>query len=365
MKVAIVHDWLVTNAGAEKVLKEILACYPHADIFSLVDFLDEQERREILQGKKSTTSFVQNLPLAQKHFRNYLPLFPKAIESLDLCAYDLILSSSWAVAKGVKKEIYQCHICYCHTPIRYAWDLYEEYTASLKQPKKFLVEKTLSAIREWDIATLDRVDYFIANSNFVKERIERLYKREAVVIYPPVDTKKFTLYEAKEEFYLTASRLVPYKKTKLIVEAFNKMPEKKLVVIGAGEEYEVIQKIAGKNITVLGYCDDHIMVDTMQRAKAFVYAAVEDFGIVPIEAQACGTPVIALNEGGTAETVVDGLNGIHFKKQSKEDIISAVQRFESLEFDTKKVSQSTQSFSKKRFKQGMMEFINLKMTDYK
>ena len=365
MRVAIVHDWLVTNAGAEKVLKEIVAIYPNADIFSLVDFLSDSQRKEIINGKTVTTSFLQHLPLAKTHFRNYLPFFPKAIESLDLNGYDLIISSSWAVAKGVKKTDEQKHICYCHTPIRYAWDLYDEYVSSLTQPKKFMVEKTLQYIKKWDLESLDRVDYFIANSNFVKERIERLYKREAIVIYPPVDTKKFTLYEAKEEFYLTASRLVPYKKTKLIVEAFNEMPEKKLVVIGAGEEYEVIQKIAGKNITVLGYCDDHIMVDTMQRAKAFVYAAVEDFGIGPIEAQACGTPVIALNEGGTAETVVDGLNGIHFKKQSKEDIISAVQRFESLEFDTKEVSQSTHSFSKKRFKQEMMEFVNLKITEQK
>jgi len=365
LRVAIVHDWLVTNAGAEKVLKEIVAIYPNADIFSLVDFLSDSQRKEIINDKTVTTSFLQHLPLAKTHFRNYLLFFPKAIESLDLNGYDLIISSSWAVAKGVQKTDEQKHICYCHTPIRYAWDLYDDYVSSLTQPKKIMVEKTLQYIRKWDLESLDRIDYFIANSNFVKERIERLYKREAVVIYPPVDTKKFTLYEAKEEFYLTASRLVPYKKTKLIVEAFNEMPDKKLVVIGAGEEFEDIQKIAGKNITVLGYCDDHIMVDTMQRAKAFVYAAVEDFGIVPIEAQACGTPVIALNEGGTAETVVDGLNGIHFKKQNKEDIISAVQRFESLEFDTKKVSQSTQSFSKKRFKQGMMEFINLKMTDYK
>ncbi len=364
-KVAIVHDWLVTNAGAEKVLKAILEIYSDVDVFSLVDFLDEKERDVILNGKYAKTSFIQKLPFAKKHFRNYLPLFPKAIESFDLSDYDLIISSSWAVAKGVKKTDKQLHICYSHTPIRYAWDLYEEYTANLSQPKKFFVQQTLKYIRKWDLATVDRVDYFIANSKFVQERIKQTYNRDAKVIYPPVDVERFSLHRQKEEFYLTASRLVPYKKTKLIVEAFNVIPDKKLVVIGAGEEFKDIQKIAGKNITVLGYCDDHIMVDTMQRAKAFIYAAVEDFGIVPIEAMACGTPVIALNDGGTAETVVDGVNGVHFKKQNKEDIISAVQRFETLEFDAKKVSQSTQSFSKKRFKQEMMEFINLKMTDHK
>ena len=360
MKVAIVHDWLVTNAGAEKVLEEILACYPHADIFSLVDFLDEQERREILQGKKSTTSFVQNLPLAQKHFRHYLPLFPKAIESLDLRAYDLILSSSWAVAKGVKKETHQCHICYCHTPIRYAWDLYEEYTASLKQPKKFLVEKTLSAIREWDIATLDRVDYFVANSAFVQERIARTYKRGAALIYPPVDTKKFTLCEVKEDFYLTASRLVPYKKTKLIVEAFNEMPDKKLVVIGSGEEHEAIKAIAAKNISVLGYQEDTVLLEYMQKAQAFVYAAIEDFGIVLVEAMACGTPVVALGVGGTAESVVDGVSGVHFLKQTKESIVKALDRFESITFDYKAISCYAQEFSREKFQKKYKDFVSSK-----
>jgi len=177
------------------------------------------------------------------------------------------------------------------------------------------------------------VDFFIANSKFVQKRIKKTYGRDSTVIYPPVDVDKFNLCTQKEDFYITASRLVPYKKTKLIVEAFNKMPDKKLVVIGAGEEFEDIQKIAGKNITVLGYCDEEIMVATMQRAKAFVYAAVEDFGIVPVEAQACGTPVIALDDGGTAETVVDGVNGIHFETQCVEDIVNAVERFESLKFD--------------------------------
>ncbi|WP_297431510.1 glycosyltransferase [Sulfurimonas sp.] len=363
MKIAIVHDWLVTNAGAEKVLKAILDIYPNADVFSLVDFLDEKERNIVLSGKYAKTSFIQKLPFAKKHFRNYLPLFPKAIESFDLSNYDLIISSSWAVAKGVKKSVkqQQLHICYCHTPIRYAWDLYDEYTSNLSQPKKFLVQQTLKYIRKWDLATVYRVDYFIANSKFVQKRIKKIYNKDAKVIYPPVDIEKFSLYKQKEEFYLTASRLVPYKKTKLIVEAFNTMSDKKLVVIGAGEELEDIQKIAGKNITVLGYCDDHIMVDFMQRAKAFVYAAVEDFGIVPIEAMACGTPVIALNDGGTAETVVDELNGVHFKNQRVEDIVNAVERFESLKFDAYSIAKSAESYATIRFKQEMKDFVSSKL----
>jgi len=361
MKVAIVHDWLVTNAGAEKVLKEIVTLYPHADIFSLVDFLSDEDRDIIISGKEVETSLIQKLPLAKKHFRNYLPLFPRAIESLDVSHYDLVLSSSWAVAKGIKTTAKQLHICYCYTPIRYAWDLYDEYTSNLKQPKKFLVQKSLSYIRKWDIATLDRVDYFIADSKFIQERINRTYKRESTVIYPPVDVDKFTLSEHKKDFYLVASRLVPYKKTKLIVEAFNQMPDKKLVVIGKGEEYETIKSIAKENIVVLGYQSDEVLVEHMQKAKAFVYAAVEDFGIVPIEAMACGTPVIALKEGGTKETVIDTVTGVHFEEQSTQSIIDAVHTFETLSFNASFISDYAKKFSISNFHNTFKHFVENKI----
>jgi glycosyltransferase involved in cell wall biosynthesis len=361
MKVAIVHDWLVTNAGAEKVLRAILDIYPDADIFSLVDFLNDRDREIVLNGKYAQTSFIQKLPFAKKHFRNYLPLFPKAIESLDASEYDIIISSSWAVAKGIKKNKKQLHICYCHTPIRYAWDLYEEYTSSLKQPKKFIVQKTLEYIRRWDVKTLERVDYFIANSSHVKERIKRIYKRDATVIYPPVDMTRFCLNETKKEYYLTASRLVPYKKTKLIVEAFNNMPDKKLIVIGAGEEYKNIQTIAKSNIALMGYQDDNTLIQHMQNARAFIYAAVEDFGIVPIEAMACGTPVIALNEGGTAETVIDGVNGVHFNQQNVYDICTAIKKFETLNFHPKEIRKSVLQYTsfKEKFKDAIESYITI------
>lgn len=360
MRLAIVHDWLVINAGAEKVLKEIIGIYPDADIFSLVDFLTSKQRDEVLNGKFSITSFIQKLPFAKTHFRNYLPLFSKAIESFNFDGYDLIISSSWAVAKGVKKIDKQLHICYCHTPIRYAWDLYDEYISNLSQPKKFIVQKTLQRLRQWDIDTLDRVDYFIANSQFVANRIRKTYDRDAKIIYPPVDDTQFDIYEAKESFYVTASRLVPYKKTRLIVEAFNEMPDIKLVVIGYGEEYDYIKQIAKDNIAVLGYQDNEVLVQNMQKAKAFVYAAIEDFGIVPIEAMACGTPVIALNDGGTAETVIDGINGIHFNTQSKESIIDAVKRFESKSFSPLEVRKTTKKYTnfKKEFKAFVDDKIN-------
>ena len=355
MKTAIVHDWLVTNAGAEKVLRSIVNLYPDADIFSLVDFLSEDERDTIIDGKRVQTSFIQSLPFAKKQFRNYLPLFPKAIERFDLSSYDLIISSSWAVAKGIKKHKGQLHISYCHTPIRYAWDLYEEYTNDLPWLKKILVQNILKYIRKWDMETLDRVDYFIANSKFVQERIQRIYNRDSIVIYPPVDIGSFALCESKEDFYFTASRLVPYKKTKLIVEAFNHMPDRSLLVIGSGEELESIQKIAKSNIKILGYQSDDTLIETMQKAKAFVYAAVEDFGIIPIEAMSCGTPVITLNKGGTKETIVDKVTGIHFDEQDTASIIDAIEKFEKIDFDPYKIRQEAMKYT--HFEEELRTFI--------
>jgi len=361
LKVAIVHDWLVTDAGAEKVLMNIVSLYPNADIFSIVDFLDSKDRSKIIKGKSVKTSFIQKLPFSKKHFRNYLPFFPFAVESFDLSNYNLIISSSWAFAKGIKVNSNQLHICYCYTPIRYAWDLYDEYTSNLKGIKKFLVKLSLKYIRKWDIKTLNRVDYFIADSFFVSERIKNTYTRESIVIYPPVDTNSFVLKEEKKDFYLTASRLVPYKKTKLIVEAFNLMPNKKLIVIGEGEEYNAIKKIAKSNISVLGYQDTKELIKYMQNAKAFVYAAIEDFGIVPIEAMSCGTPVIGLNKGGTAETIKNELNGIHFEKQTREDIIKAINKFESIKFDYKNIAKLTERYSEKIFKNEFKKFVDSKL----
>jgi glycosyltransferase involved in cell wall biosynthesis len=357
MKVAIVPDWLTVDGGAEKVLRAIVELYPQADIFTLVDFLSESERESILMGKSTTTSFLQKLPLAKKQFRNYLPLFPKAIESLDLRGYDLIISSSWAVAKGIKKDSKQLHICYCHTPIRYAWDMYETYTEDLPPIKKQLVQATLSYIRKWDIATLDRVDYFVANSTFIKHRILDTYHDNSIVIHPPVDVENYTLFEEKEDFYVTASRLVPYKKTKLIVEAFNKSG-KKLVVLGTGEELEAIQKIAKENVEVLGFVEKDIMISYMQRAKAFVYAALEDFGIVPIEALSCGTPVIAYGKGGVRDSVIHDSHGVLFDEQSIASLNSAIEYFEKLSFDYKTISNYAKIFSKKRFQDEFKSFVN-------
>lgn len=358
MKVALIHDWLVTNAGAEKVLRQILECFPDADVFSLVDFLDDMQKEEVLMGKEVTTSFVQNLPFAKKYFRNYLPLFPMAIERFDLSGYELIISSSWAFAKGIKKPKNALHVSYCHTPIRYAWDLYDEYTLNLPQPKKYIVQKTLKYIRKWDVKA--SVDFFIANSNFVARRIKKTYNKNSHVIYPPVDTDKFGLHVEKKEYYLTASRLVGYKKTALIVEAFNelKLP---LVVIGGGEELEHIKQIANENIQILGYQKDSVLIKYMQEAKCFVYMALEDFGIVPLEALSCGTPVIALGSGGTYESIIDEVVGLHVKEQTKQSLIKTIKKFETnkISFNPHKLRVYAKKFSKQRFKEQIKEYFEV------
>lgn len=338
MKIAVVHDWLVVYGGAEKVLEQILNIYPEADLFALVDFLDE-DKRDFIKDKKVKTSFIQRLPKAKTKYRNYLPLMPLAIEQLDLSKYDLIISSSYCVAKGIITSPNQVHISYVHSPIRYAWDLQHQYLKEAgltKGLKGWLAKIILHYMRIWDTRTSNGVDYFIANSKFIAKRIWKCYRREADVIYPPVDVEAFEYCDQKEDFYLTASRMVPYKKMDLIVEAFTQMPDKKLIVIGTGPDFNKIQKIAQghDNIKLMGYQPFSVLKEHMQKAKAFVFAAEEDFGITPVEAQACGTPVIAYGKGGALETVrglevKDNPTGVFFYKQNEESLIKAISYFEN------------------------------------
>lgn len=332
-RVAIVHDWLVTYAGAERVLEQMIACFPQADIFSLVDFVED---RKFLQGKRATTSFIQRLPLARKKYRAYLPLMPLAIEQLDLSAYDLVISSSHAVAKGVLTGPDQVHISYVHSPIRYAWDLQHQYLAQsnlTRGLRSIMARVILHYIRNWDCRTANSVDHFVANSQFIARRIKKVYQRQADVIFPPVDVQSFVIGEQKEDFYLTASRMVPYKKIDLIVEAFSRMPGKRLVVIGDGPEMKSIRAKAGPNVEILGYQPFAVLHDHMRRAKAFVFAAEEDFGIAPVEAQACGTPVIAFGKGGVLETVRElgqpHPTGLFFREQTVPAVVAAVREFEA------------------------------------
>lgn len=374
MKIAIVADWLTTYAGSERVLEQMIACFPQADVFAVVDFVPKAERG-FLQGKRPHTTFIQKLPGARKYARHYLPLMPLAIEQLDLSAYDLILSSSHAIAKGVIVGPDQLHISYVHSPIRYAWDLQHQY---LKESglesglKSWLVRVLLHRIRLWDQRTQYGVDEFIANSGFIARRIHRVYGRSATVIYPPVDVAAFALHTAKEDFYLAASRLVPYKRMDLIVEAFSQMPDKKLVLIGDGPDMEKIRAKAGGNVTVMGYQPFSVLKDHMQRARAFVFAAEEDFGIAPVEAQACGTPVIAFGKGGALETVrglgvVDtNPTGIFFAEQTAAAITAAVAEFEqnATAFDPAAIRQHAEEFSIAHFKDAYCSFVLSKMVQW-
>ncbi|MDE1184671.1 glycosyltransferase family 4 protein [Paraburkholderia sp.] len=332
MKVAIVHDWLVAPGGAEKVLEQIIQCFPDADLFSLVDFLED---RTPVCGKPVATSFIQHLPFARRRYRAYLPLMPLAVEQFDLSSYDLIITSSYAVAKGVLVGPDQTHVSYVHSPMRYAWDLQHQYLREARLtrgPKSWLVRCLLHYLRGWDSRSANGVDRLIANSHFVARRIMKTYRRDAAVVCPPVDVHKFDVCAYKDDFYLTASRLVPYKRIDLIVEAFTATPHRKLIVIGDGPEMATVRAKAGPNVTILGYQPFAVLKEHMQRAKAFVFAAEEDFGIVALEAQACGTPVIAYGKGGALETVIPlgepQPTGVYFARQSVAAVMDAVDRFE-------------------------------------
>ncbi len=352
-KVALVHEWLVDHSGSEKVLEQMLLVFPEADLFSLVEFLPD-DLKPFIRHKKVSTSFIQKLPFARKHYRSYLPLMPLAVEQLNVSAYDIVISNSHAVTKGVITRSDQLHLCYCHSPVRYAWDLYQQYLgeAGLRRGLRGAAAKLLlHYLRLWDLGTVNRIDHFMANSHYIARRIHKVYRRSATVVYPPVDTDGFTLQVAKEDFYFTASRMVPYKRIDLIVRAFARMPDKRLIVIGDGTEMEKVRAAAGPNVTLLGFQPFAVLKDHLQRARAFVFAAEEDFGIIPVEAQACGTPVIAYGRGGSLETVVNEKTGIFFSEQTESSIIAAVNRFEHLEetFSPSQIRHHAEAFSEQAF----------------
>jgi glycosyltransferase involved in cell wall biosynthesis len=368
MKKALIHDWYYINGGAEKVIHSINNIWNDFEHFALVDFLNADDRNFILNGKKVNTSFIQNLPTAKSNHRKFLQLFPYAIEQFNLQDFDLILSSSASIAKGVLTSQNQLHICYCHSPMRYAWDLYHQYLQDSKLDKGLkglYAKKVLHKIRIWDYINSQRVDHFIANSNYIAKRIYKIYKRESKVIYPPVDVENFSLVKTKEDFYVTASRMVPYKKIKIIVEAFNQMPNKKLIVLGDGPEFNSIKKSIKPNIELLGFVNSTSLKNYLQKAKAFVFAAEEDFGIIPVEAQACGTPIIGFNRGGLRETVINNKTGVLFEKQTTKSIIDAVNYFETLSLSSDEIRENAERFSKQRFEKELFNFVNQKYEEFK
>lgn len=361
MKTALVCDWLTTMGGGEKVLSAILELYP-SPIFTLIC-----DRKNLIgtpfSEQEIHTSFIERLPFSKKWFRNYLPLFPLAVEQWNVKHFDIVISSSHCVAKGVITGVDQLHICYCHTPVRYGWDLYNTYLQEKNLQSGFrgaISKVILHYLRMWDSLSSNRVDVYVANSHYVAKRIFKIYGKKATVIYPPVDTDFFRLHPKKEDYYLTASRMVPYKRMDVIVEAFSQMPKKRLVVIGDGSERKKNQAKGGKNIEFLGRVSDDKLCHYLQRARAFLFAGVEDFGILPVEAMSSGTPVIAYNRGGVKETVVENKTGLFFEEQNVPSIVQAVLAFERKEeaFIPLKIRDHALSFSKKRFQEEFQAFVN-------
>lgn len=372
VKISLVHEWLLSYAGSEQVSAQILKSYPQAELYSVVDFLTQEQRANFL-NKKAITTFIQSLPRAKKHYQKYLPLMPFAIEQLDVSDSDIIISSAHSVAKGVITGPDQLHISYVHSPIRYAWDLQHQY---LKESgldrgiKGWLAKWLLHKMRIWDCRTANGVDHFIANSQFIARRINKVYRRHADVIYPPVAVKDFELVSEKDDYYLTASRMVPYKRIDLIVEAFSSMPEKKLIVIGDGPEMKKIKSRAGKNVIIMGYQPFNVLREHMQKAKAFVFAAEEDFGIIPVEAQACGTPVIAFGKGGVLETVIpmeyNDPTGVFFAEQNTKSLIAAVELFDRNihNFSPAACRKNAERFSQERFDREIKSYVETKWNEF-
>ncbi|WP_019587346.1 glycosyltransferase [Deinococcus apachensis] len=361
MKSALIQDWLAGGyAGSEKVLAELLTVLPGSPIYTLVhrpeDFIGTP-----LEHADVRPSLLQGWPCAVRHYRTYLPLMPYAVEQFDLTPYDVVVSSSHAVAKGVLIGADQLHLSYLHSPMRYAWDLYQQYLreANLTRgAKATLARLALHYIRLWDHSTANRVDVFLANSRYVAQRIWRTYRRPARVLYPPVDVARFDATRPREDFYLTMSRFVPYKKIDLIVETFTRLG-KPLVVIGSGPDWEKVRALAGPSIQLLGWQSDAAAAEYLARCKAFVFAADEDFGIVPVEAQAAGAPVIAYGKGGSLETVVADQTGVFFGEQNHASLARAVQVFEARHsaFDAGRIRAHAERFRPERFRQQFADIM--------
>jgi len=373
MRTALVHEWLDTWAGSEQCLEKILSIYPDAELFALVNFLLPGLRSRI--GERTVhTSFLQHIPGAARHFRQMLPLFPRAVESLDIASFDLVISNSHAVAKGVMTHAGQLHVCYCYSPIRYAWDLREEYLAQVgldRGIRGWVARRMLDRIAAWDRRTSDRVDDFVAISHHIRERIARCYGREATVIYPPVTLGPFDARPRKRDRYVTVSRLVPYKRIDVLAAAFAHLPGRELVIVGEGPERNRIEAAAGSNVMLVGHASDERRDEILREARAFLFAAEEDFGIAPLEAQAAGVPVIAYGRGGIRETI-HGLDdreptGVFFDAQTPEAVADAVLRFEANEarFDAATCRRNAERFSVERFRREFAAHVEARYAEFR
>lgn len=358
MKTAIVHEWLTTFGGSERILLECLRLFPEADVYALIHFPQNFQNTE-LRSLQTRTSFLQKIPQIEKHYRKLLPLMPFAIESLDVSGYELVISLSHAVAHGVKTHRGQTHISFISTPMRYAWHMREEYLNLHGLNKPIIrpaADLTLNLLRRWDKSASARSDSLIANSCWTASHIREAWRRDSHVIHPPVDVERFTPAAKRDDYYLFVSRLVPYKMSIEIVKAFNSLGFP-LVIIGGGPELEHIQSLANENIKIMGYQTDTVVTEFMNKAKAFVYMATEDFGIAMVEAQAAGCPVIAYYKGGASEIVRDGETGLLFKEQTSEALADAILKFETMNLSSKAASDNAARFSAERFRREFLDHI--------
>lgn len=365
MKTAIVHDWLVNYGGAERVVEQMLLLYPDADIYTLV--YDEKKMGKIFPKEKVHTSSLQKIPMAEKLYTKFLSLMPKAFEEFDLTGYDLVIASSSCCAKGVITSPTTPFIAYIHSPMRYAWDLYYDYLKNSGRLTKFFMKRWMPDIRKWDYISSQRIDTLVANSSYIARRIKKFWNRDAAVVYPPVDTDRLSISdEAAGDYFVVFSRFVPYKRIDLAISACARL-NKKLIVIGSGSQEKELKLLAASckntDIKFTGRISDSEVKAYLQKCRALIFCAEEDFGIIPVEAQACGRPIIAFGKGGALETVVNEKTGVFFEEQSVESLVKAIEKFEKLDkentFNPKKIREHAEKFSAENFRKNLSEQIRL------
>lgn len=361
-KVAIVCDWLTNYGGAERVIETLSQMFPEAAIFTS---LYNKEVMPFLKDKNVITSFIQKIPGAKKNHRPFLKLMPLAFEQFDLSQFDLVISSSHCCSKGVITKPETLHISYCHNPMRYVWDDFHDYIRChrLHRSLRNWIYYLLSDIRVWDRLAADRVDYFVANSDCVRRRIQKYYRREAVVIYPPCNISKFSLSEKEGKYFLALGRIIPYKRFDLIVEAFNEngLP---LKIVGEGSDLKHLKQLANSNIQFLGNVPDKELNQIYGQAKALIFPQREDFGIIPVEAMACGRPVICYGYGGAQETVIDGVTGVYFKEQSVAALNQAIGKFSNIAFNHSQIRSHSEKFDSRHFEANLLKFIKEKSIEW-